>query len=169
MPSSHNRCSITVCSALRFGHLYSDPQDATVPRSSQNDSDSAGFELHRDRRFYPRSGSTMSSTKVRPERTFDRKCARRDCSRLRRSSSASLRTAAAEAATYYPARRRVVEPSCCPSGIRSACPISWPRLPKNFFGKNVRPKGFEPLTPWFEDAYSKQRKVSTPASTSFPG
>jgi hypothetical protein len=22
----------------------------------------------------------------------------------------------------------------------------------------VRPKGFEPLTPWFEDAYSKQRK-----------
>src|ERR1700674_2538966 len=32
------------------------------------------------------------------------------CSRLRRSSSASLRTAAAEAATSYPARRRVVEP-----------------------------------------------------------
>jgi hypothetical protein len=36
--------------------------------------------------------------------------ARTDCSRLRRSSSASLRTAAAEAATSNPARRRVVEP-----------------------------------------------------------
>ena len=22
----------------------------------------------------------------------------------------------------------------------------------------MRPKGFEPLTPWFEDAYSKRRK-----------
>ena len=42
------------------------------------------------------------------------------CSRLRPSSSASLRTAAAEAATPKPARRRVVEPSCCPSGVRSA-------------------------------------------------
>jgi len=37
------------------------------------------------------------------------------CSRLHRSSSASLRTAAAEAATSNPARRRVVEPSCYPS------------------------------------------------------
>src|SRR5579859_6368809 len=42
------------------------------------------------------------------------------CSRLRRSSYASLRTAAAEAATSNPAKRRVVEPSCCPSGVRSA-------------------------------------------------
>src|SRR6266404_9820293 len=42
------------------------------------------------------------------------------CLRLRRSSSASLRTAAAEAATSNRARRRVVEPSCCPSGARSA-------------------------------------------------
>jgi hypothetical protein len=40
---------------------------------------------------------------------------------------------AAEAATSNPARRRVVEPSCCPSGVRSARPISWPGLPKNFF------------------------------------
>jgi hypothetical protein len=42
---------------------------------------------------------------------------RTDCSRLRRSSCASLRTAAANAATSDPARRLVVEPSCYPSAV----------------------------------------------------
>jgi hypothetical protein len=33
-----------------------------------------------------------------------------------------------------------------------------PWLAKRLFYKEVRPKGFEPLTPWFEDAYSKPRR-----------
>src|SRR6266481_662092 len=93
-----------------------------------------------------------------PEQTFDEKCARRDCSRLRRSSSASLRTAAADAATSNPARRRVVEPSCCLSAVRTAWSQPSGLGCRGIFYAKVRPDGFEPPTPWFEEAYSKQRK-----------
>jgi len=85
------------------------------------------------------------------EELFDKKCARRDCSRLRRSSSASLRTAAAPcAATSNPARRRVVEPSCCLSAVRTACSMPAGLGCRKIFMGKVRPDGFEPPTPWFE-------------------
>src|SRR6266403_2119453 len=73
--------------------------------------------------------------------------ARTDCSRLRRSSSASLRTAAAEAATSNPARRGVVEPSCCPSGIRTARSDLVARAAEELFLEKSAPEGIRTPDP----------------------
>ena len=65
---------------------------------------------------------------------------------------------------FAPDRRRRsgdVQPGAAPGcrtvllsvrGSTCSFPISCPGVPKNLI--KVRPKGFEPLTTWFEDAYS---------------
>jgi hypothetical protein len=81
-------------------------------------------------------------------------CVRTDCFGAYDSSSLVLRFApdrpAADAVTSNPARRsggRTVSLSV--RGLICSFPISRPGLPK-YFLILVRPKGFEPLTPWFE-------------------
>jgi hypothetical protein len=83
----------------------------------------------------------------------------RIASRLRRSSSASLQTAAAKAATSNPARRRLSNRSVCLSAVRIArFPRDGPGVAEIFFYRKARPDGFEPPTTWFEAGDARVKK-----------
>jgi hypothetical protein len=84
--------------------------------------------------------------------------ARTDCSRLRRSSCASLRTAAAlRAAASKPSKRRLVEPAFCLSAVRiNANEYFDPTVVFRYTKNLARPDGFEPPTTWFEARCSIQ-------------
>ena len=88
-------------------------------------------------------------------------CARRDCSRLRRSSSAALRTAAALRGSVQPgADAGLSNSACCLPGVRIAadklfCPAGISQT-KNMM---VRPERFELPASWFVARFFKVTKI----------